>query len=208
MLSQPLANQMRLSLWPQLFCWECDKSNLPSLQWGHLVTRSSSPLLTPWFLPLASALPARARVESRSFSKITASHLSLRLHQDLFQINEVKHKHTTFSRCCKRGKNTWFFFSSETFKFILSVDKDLCGRLNNFPQAKMWKSLKPVTILHIKPPQSRRALAAAIKLRNWRHKIILDYLCGPNVIPTVLTGGRQEGHGQRKDMWWQKQMLE
>lgn len=101
--AQPMASTLLLGMY---------KSNLPSLRWGHLVTRSSSTLLTPWFLPLASALPARARVESRSFSKMTATHLSLRLHQDLFQINEVKHKHTTFSRCCKRGKNTYsdFFF--------------------------------------------------------------------------------------------------
>jgi len=39
-----------------------------------------------------------------------------------------------------------------------------------------------VNILHIKPPKTRRALAAAIKLRNLRWKIILDYLGRSNMI--------------------------
>lgn len=80
------------------------------------------------------------------------------------------------------------------------MKKDLCGRLNNFPHTKMGKSLKPVNILHIKTPQSRRALVAVIKLRNLRLKIILEYRGGPKVILRVLIRWRQEGQSQRREM--------
>ena len=46
--------------------------------------------------------------------------------------------------------------------------------------------------------QGKRDFADVIKLRVLRWEIILDYLCGSNIITSVLIRGKWEGQSQRR----------